>query len=81
MWVFFVAEPFIRNNNYSMNLSYTDSASRTSEISPPEMSADSMEIDDSLYSRQRYVLGDSAMQQMAQSSVFLSGMGGLGVEI
>uniref|UniRef100_A0A3P8XV20 Ubiquitin-like modifier-activating enzyme 6 n=1 Tax=Esox lucius TaxID=8010 RepID=A0A3P8XV20_ESOLU len=45
------------------------------------MAADSMEIDDSLYSRQRYVLGDSAMQQMAQSSVFLSGMAGLGVEI
>lgn len=34
-----------------------------------------------LYSRQRYVLGDNAMHQMAQSSVFLSGMGGLGVEI
>lgn len=34
-----------------------------------------------LSSRQRYVLGDSAMQQMAQSSVFLSGMGGLGIEI
>lgn len=32
-------------------------------------------------SRQRYVLGDSAMHQMAQSSVFLSGMGALGVEI
>uniref|UniRef100_UPI0037E7A066 ubiquitin-like modifier-activating enzyme 6 n=1 Tax=Semicossyphus pulcher TaxID=241346 RepID=UPI0037E7A066 len=31
--------------------------------------------------RQRYVLGDSAMHQMAQSSVFLSGMGGLGIEI
>ncbi|CAL8274326.1 unnamed protein product [Gadus morhua 'NCC'] len=45
------------------------------------MAADSMEIDDSLYSRQRYVLGDSAMQKMAQSSVFLSGMGGLGIEI
>uniref|UniRef100_A0A3Q4HVX8 E1 ubiquitin-activating enzyme n=1 Tax=Neolamprologus brichardi TaxID=32507 RepID=A0A3Q4HVX8_NEOBR len=44
------------------------------------MATDSMEIDDSLY-RQRYVLGDSAMHQMAQSSVFLSGMGGLGVEI
>uniref|UniRef100_A0A8C1B871 Ubiquitin-like modifier-activating enzyme 6 n=1 Tax=Cyprinus carpio carpio TaxID=630221 RepID=A0A8C1B871_CYPCA len=43
--------------------------------------ADSMDIDDSLYSRQRYVLGDSAMQQMAQSAVFLSGMGALGVEI
>lgn len=35
----------------------------------------------SLSSRQRYVLGDGAMQRMAQSSVFLSGMGGLGVEI
>uniref|UniRef100_A0A7N8YJI9 Ubiquitin-like modifier-activating enzyme 6 n=1 Tax=Mastacembelus armatus TaxID=205130 RepID=A0A7N8YJI9_9TELE len=35
----------------------------------------------SLCSRQRYVLGDSAMHQMAQSSVFLSGMGGLGIEI
>ncbi|XP_072319918.1 ubiquitin-like modifier-activating enzyme 6 [Eucyclogobius newberryi] len=45
------------------------------------MASDSMEIDDSLYSRQRYVLGDLAMQQMAQSSVFLSGMGGLGIEI
>uniref|UniRef100_A0A8C5AGT7 Ubiquitin-activating enzyme E1 C-terminal domain-containing protein n=1 Tax=Gadus morhua TaxID=8049 RepID=A0A8C5AGT7_GADMO len=45
------------------------------------MAADSMEIDDSLYSRQRYVLGDTAMQKMAQSSVFLSGMGGLGIEI
>ncbi|XP_074085432.1 ubiquitin-like modifier-activating enzyme 6 [Macrotis lagotis] len=45
------------------------------------MSTDSMEIDDALYSRQRYVLGDSAMQKMARSRVFLSGMGGLGVEI
>ncbi len=35
----------------------------------------------SLSSRQRYVLGDSAMHQMAKSSVFLSGMGGLGIEI
>uniref|UniRef100_A0A673KTV4 Ubiquitin-like modifier-activating enzyme 6 n=1 Tax=Sinocyclocheilus rhinocerous TaxID=307959 RepID=A0A673KTV4_9TELE len=49
--------------------------------SPLPTMADSMDIDDSLYSRQRYVLGDSAMQQMAQSSVFLSGMGALGVEI
>uniref|UniRef100_A0A8C2Y5N8 E1 ubiquitin-activating enzyme n=1 Tax=Coturnix japonica TaxID=93934 RepID=A0A8C2Y5N8_COTJA len=45
------------------------------------MAADSMEIDDALYSRQRYVLGDTAMQKMAQSHVFLSGVGGLGVEI
>ena len=39
------------------------------------------EIDDSLYSRQRYVLGDEAMKKMAKSNVFLSGMGGVGVEI
>ena len=32
-------------------------------------------------SRQRYVLGDGAMQRMAQSNVFISGMGGLGAEI
>uniref|UniRef100_A0A673SXZ8 E1 ubiquitin-activating enzyme n=1 Tax=Suricata suricatta TaxID=37032 RepID=A0A673SXZ8_SURSU len=47
----------------------------------PMMSADSVEIDDALYSRQRYVLGDTAMQKMAKSHVFLSGMGGLGLEI
>ncbi|XP_058136551.1 ubiquitin-like modifier-activating enzyme 6 [Dasypus novemcinctus] len=47
----------------------------------PVMSADSVEIDDALYSRQRYVLGDTAMQKMAKSHIFLSGMGGLGLEI
>ncbi|GFO14677.1 ubiquitin-like modifier-activating enzyme 6 [Plakobranchus ocellatus] len=40
-----------------------------------------MEIDDSLYSRQRYVLGDSAMHKMANSTVLIYGMGGVGVEI
>ncbi|XP_059175412.1 ubiquitin-like modifier-activating enzyme 6 [Physella acuta] len=40
-----------------------------------------MEIDDSLYSRQRYVLGDSAMHRMANSSVLVYGMGGVGIEI
>ncbi|XP_072037790.1 LOW QUALITY PROTEIN: ubiquitin-like modifier-activating enzyme 6 [Amphiura filiformis] len=45
------------------------------------MATEKEEIDDSLYSRQRYVLGDSAMKQMAHSNVFLSGLGGLGVEI
>uniref|UniRef100_A0A8C8ZUA9 Ubiquitin like modifier activating enzyme 6 n=1 Tax=Prolemur simus TaxID=1328070 RepID=A0A8C8ZUA9_PROSS len=34
-----------------------------------------------LKNRQRYVLGDKAMQKMAKSHVFLSGMGGLGLEI
>uniref|UniRef100_A0A8D2BUJ7 Gonadotropin-releasing hormone receptor n=1 Tax=Sus scrofa TaxID=9823 RepID=A0A8D2BUJ7_PIG len=47
----------------------------------PIMPTESVEIDDALYSRQRYVLGDTAMQKMARSHVFLSGMGGLGLEI
>lgn len=38
-------------------------------------------IDESLYSRQLYVLGHEAMQRMATSDVLISGLGGLGVEI
>ena len=41
----------------------------------------STDIDDSLYSRQRYVLGDEAMAAMAKANVLLYGLGGLGVEI
>ncbi|XP_076443646.1 ubiquitin-like modifier-activating enzyme 6 [Babylonia areolata] len=51
------------------------------EVQHRETMASNMEIDDSLYSRQRYVLGDSAMKRMAQSSVLICGLGGLGVEI
>lgn len=40
-----------------------------------------VDIDDSLYSRQRYVLGDNAMQRLAKSSILLYGVGGLGIEI
>ncbi|VVC91377.1 unnamed protein product [Leptidea sinapis] len=39
------------------------------------------EIDESLYSRQLYVLGHDAMRRMANSDVLVSGLGGLGVEI
>lgn len=38
-------------------------------------------IDESLYSRQLYVLGHEAMHRMQSSNVLISGMGGLGVEI
>ena len=38
-------------------------------------------IDESLYSRQLYVVGKEAMQKMNQSSILISGMSGLGVEI
>lgn len=39
------------------------------------------EIDESLYSRQLYVLGHDAMRRMASSDVLISGLGGLGVEV
>eukprot|EP00041_Stephanoeca_diplocostata_P036480 m.1334633 g.1334633 ORF g.1334633 m.1334633 type:complete len:1101 (-) comp24875_c1_seq8:1780-5082(-) len=45
------------------------------------VTTDSHEIDDSLYSRQRYVLGDGAMQRLARSNVLVCGAGGTGVEI
>ncbi|XP_015202790.2 ubiquitin-like modifier-activating enzyme 1 [Lepisosteus oculatus] len=39
------------------------------------------EIDESLYSRQLYVLGHEAMLRMKEANVLISGMKGLGVEI
>ncbi|OQR75773.1 ubiquitin modifier-activating enzyme 1, partial [Tropilaelaps mercedesae] len=39
------------------------------------------DIDESLYSRQLYVLGHDAMRRMQSSDVLISGLGGLGVEI
>lgn len=41
----------------------------------------SQTIDESLYSRQLYVLGHEAMKRMANSAVLIIGAGGLGVEI
>lgn len=39
------------------------------------------DIDESLYSRQLYVLGHEAMKRMGASHVLIAGMRGLGVEI
>lgn len=39
------------------------------------------EIDESLYSRQLYVLGVEAMRKMQSSDILISGLGGVGVEI
>ncbi|KAK4049633.1 E1 ubiquitin-activating protein [Microbotryomycetes sp. JL221] len=41
----------------------------------------SQQIDESLYSRQLYVLGHEAMKRMAASDVLIVGLSGLGVEI
>ena len=39
------------------------------------------DIDESLYSRQLYVLGHEAMKRMGSSHVLVAGLRGLGVEI
>jgi ubiquitin-activating enzyme E1 len=41
----------------------------------------SVEIDESLYSRQLYVMGHEAQARMASSSVLIAGLNGLGVEV
>ena len=43
--------------------------------------AETNTIDESLYSRQLYVLGEEAMKKMNASSALIIGMKGLGVEI
>lgn len=43
--------------------------------------AENQGIDESLYSRQLYVLGEEAMKKMNASSALIIGMGGLGVEL
>jgi len=46
-----------------------------------EASGNNGEIDESLYSRQLYVLGHEAMKRMGSSNVLVAGLRGLGVEI
>merc|ERR550532_2758693 len=67
------------SNNTTMNSSNGKSANGdTNGASAP---APDGEIDESLYSRQLYVLGHEAMKKMAKAAVLISGMKGLGVEI
>lgn len=49
--------------------------------SKDQQNGSSSKIDESLYSRQLYVMGREAMERMAKSNVLISGLGGLGVEI
>ena len=50
-------------------------------ISVPTEKLQTGEIDESLYSRQLYVLGHEAMKRMGASHVLVAGLRGLGVEI
>ncbi|KAF2709122.1 ubiquitin-activating enzyme E1, partial [Pleomassaria siparia CBS 279.74] len=56
------------------------------QIDSPDAAAEQLkhgpgEIDESLYSRQLYVLGHEAMKRMGSSNILIAGMRGLGVEI
>ncbi|KAH8234400.1 hypothetical protein KR038_009109 [Drosophila bunnanda] len=71
------------NNNVSSSNSNNNSNSR--HLGGSSMAANNAaaggDIDESLYSRQLYVLGHDAMRRMANSDILLSGLGGLGLEI
>lgn len=43
--------------------------------------SENINIDEDLYSRQIYTIGIDAMKKMAKSSILISGLGGLGVEL
>ena len=45
-----------------------------------ELGNQKMEVDESLYSRQLYVMGHEAQRRMAKSDVLIVGMNGLGIE-
>lgn len=54
------------------------------EIDGPSVGSEQLkngDIDESLYSRQLYVLGHEAMKRMGSSHVLIAGLRGLGVEI
>ncbi|KAH8889759.1 ubiquitin-activating enzyme E1 [Thozetella sp. PMI_491] len=53
----------------------------TTRMQVDESVVGSTEIDESLYSRQLYVLGHEAMKRMSASNVLIVGLKGLGIEI
>jgi ubiquitin-activating enzyme E1 len=51
------------------------------QIDAPPDDQKNSDIDESLYSRQLYVLGHEAMKRMGSSNVLIVGLKGLGAEI
>jgi hypothetical protein len=77
------AEPAAQHHP-SPSLSSSHHHFDTMEVVPvgsSDVPEEAKNIDLDLYSRQYYVYGGKAMTKMADSTVFLSGLGGLGVEI
>ncbi|KAG6028820.1 hypothetical protein E4U19_001316 [Claviceps sp. Clav32 group G5] len=87
------ASPDVRGKRkLSDTTSPQDSKRAMATLNPPEVdpatemqidepTAGQNEIDESLYSRQLYVLGHEAMKRMGASNVLIIGLKGLGVEI
>jgi ubiquitin-activating enzyme E1 len=50
-------------------------------VDHPKVKLGNEDIDESLYSRQLYVLGHEAMKRMGSSHILVAGLRGLGVEI
>ena len=50
-------------------------------VDQPKTKLGNEDIDESLYSRQLYVLGHEAMKRMGSSHILVAGLRGLGVEI
>lgn len=69
------------SNGSGHHLTTEEATQQTSSSSKMAENGTSKVIDESLYSRQLYVLGHEAMRRMATSDVLISGLGGLGVEI
>jgi ubiquitin-activating enzyme E1 len=70
-----------KNTNTSMNTNVAcGSGSGSGSGEEGAAVGGSMEVDESLYSRQLYVMGHEAQRRMAKSNVLIVGMNGLGVE-
>ena len=55
--------------------------SKKSKTMEKKKGEDTGDFDANLYSRQLYALGETAMRRLRTSSVLVSGLSGLGVEI
>ncbi|XP_055329553.1 ubiquitin-like modifier-activating enzyme 1 [Paramacrobiotus metropolitanus] len=71
-------EPAVRAASFSGALPHTTNGVLERADSH---SGDQVHIDEGLYSRQLYVLGHEAMRRMGATSILISGLKGLGVEI
>ena len=87
MTLYCVVSNFIQNNIKTTTKADTEQEKSNqqsnrshSQFLPPREMSETKAIDESLYSRQLYVMGHEAMQRMARSDVLIVGLNGLGVE-